>query len=113
MKPADERNWLTWLVLDLQDPLADGPTIQASATRALLQQHVTLDQVRAGLACYRACHIGLLVMHLILHVAACILACDGSLHRLCCMCWCSLHCHAAQSGMAMQAGLKISGPGVL
>ena len=29
----------------LQDPLADGPTIQAAATRALLEQHVTLDQV--------------------------------------------------------------------
>lgn len=27
------------------DPLADGPTIQAAATRALLEQHVTLDQV--------------------------------------------------------------------
>ena len=29
----------------MQDPLADGPTIQAAATRALLEQHVTLDQV--------------------------------------------------------------------
>lgn len=27
------------------DPLADGPTIHAAATRALLEQHVTLDQV--------------------------------------------------------------------
>lgn len=29
----------------MQDPLADGPTIHAAATRALLEQHVTLDQV--------------------------------------------------------------------
>ena len=29
----------------VQDPLADGPTIHAAATRALLEQHVTLDQV--------------------------------------------------------------------
>ena len=35
------------MLLFMQDPLADGPTIQAAATRALLGQHVTLDQVCA------------------------------------------------------------------
>lgn len=35
----------------LQDPLADGPVIQAAATRALLDQHVTLNQVRHIMQC--------------------------------------------------------------
>ena len=35
----------------VQDPLADGPVIQAAATRALLDQHVTLDQVSHIMPC--------------------------------------------------------------
>ena len=35
----------------MQDPLADGPVIQAAATRALLDQHVTLDQVSHIMPC--------------------------------------------------------------
>ena len=38
-------------MLAVQDPLADGPTIHAAATRALLEQHVTLDQVSPGRNC--------------------------------------------------------------
>ena len=59
----------------MQDPLADGPTIQAAATRALLEQHVTLDQVLSGSAsdvsCVKCHHIHLLIPHLTVCIEVC------------------------------------------